>query len=113
MTYDDGILKVYRITNESSNGAMPTKTRTLLLSAYFGFETVGFRRYFTGLQANRDIEYIVDIPEWHDIMQTDEILLEDGIADHESTYFRVAQKQMTTDDDGIRMTRLSLERVKV
>lgn len=113
MTFDDGILKIYRLTNTAENGAMPTATRALLLSSFFGFETVGYRRYFTALQANREIDYIVNIPEWHDeIKQTDEVKLEDGIPSHDDVYFRVAQKQMTSDDDGIRITRLSLTLIK-
>ncbi len=40
MTFDDGILQVYRTENTAENGAMPRETQTLLSEHYFGYDVL-------------------------------------------------------------------------
>lgn len=112
MTYDDGILDIYRNTNSAENGRMPVMTETLLSSHYFGFETVGVQRYFTAQMAHQQIDYVVHIPGWWDIIVTDTVKIRDGVSFHEAPDYRVTMVQQTQDNDGLKITRLSLERVK-
>ena len=104
-TFDDGVLKIYSVENTADPGDMPVTGLVEKASFYFGYETVGISRFYTALQANRQIESVVHIPGWNDIGATDVCVLENG------NQYIVPQIQPTLDDDNLRITRLSLERV--
>lgn len=104
-TFDDGILTIYSIENIAKPGDMPVTRLVKKASFYFGYETVGINRFYTALQANRQIEFVVHIPGWNDIGATDVCVLENG------KQCTMPQIQPTLDDDNLRITRLSLERV--
>lgn len=112
MTFDDGIVSVFRTTNIAENGAMPVESPALLFSEYFSFSALGVTRYFTALQANQQIELVVDIPGWPGARVTDIAELDDGIDDHSGIRFRIVMVQLMKDDNGLDMTRISLERIK-
>lgn len=112
MTFDDGIISIYRTENIAENGAMPVEQPALLFSEYFSFDVVGVQRYYTALQANQQIELVVNVPGWDVPRVTDYAQLDDGIEDHEGIRFRIQQVQMTYDNDRLKITRLSLERIK-
>ena len=105
MTFDDGILTIYEVTNSAQPGAKPAPALIEKSRHYFGFETLGITRYYTALQADQKIATVVDIPEWHNIKTTDICILEDG------GQYTVAMVQPTKDEDGLRIMKLSLERV--
>lgn len=48
---------------------------------------------------------MVNIPGWEDIQMTDVCVMENG------DQFRILTRQPTLDDNGLRITRLSLERI--
>lgn len=104
-TFDDGILTIYSVENIAELGDMPVTGLVEKASFYFGYETVGINRFYTALQANRQIESVVHIPGWNDIGATDICVLENG------KQYTMPQIQPTLDDDNLRITRLSLERV--
>ncbi len=105
MTFDDGILKIYEIENVSENGKKPEKMLVKKSEHYFGFETLGIRRYFTALQAQRKIESVVNVPGWNAIVATDICVMEDGCQ------YKMAMVQLTKDEDDLKITKLSLERL--
>ena len=72
---------------------------------YYGFDTLGFSRYYTALQAKQQIESVVHVPGWGDIRTKDICALENG------DQFRIELSQPTLDKDGLRITKLSLERM--
>ena len=104
-TFDDGILTIYSVENIAEPGDMPVTGLVEKASFYFGYETVGINRFYTALQVNRQIESVVHIPGWNDIGATDICVLENG------KQYAMPQIQPTLDDDNLRITRLSLERV--
>lgn len=106
MTFDDGALRVYRVENNAAQGAMPQETETLLSVHYFGFDVLGFSRYYTALQANQSISAVVNIPGWHDISVLDIAEMEDG------RRYRIRLCQPMKDENGLDMTKLTLERVE-
>ena len=110
-TFDDGQIDVYRTMNTAANGAMPVETPTLLFSEYFGFSVLGASRYYAALQANQQIELVVDIPDWPDVNVTDLAKLQDGIMAHEGIFYRIVMVQPQTGMNGLRFTRLSLAKV--
>lgn len=104
-TFNDGILTIYRTENIGDPGMKPVVGLVKKERYHYGFDTLGFNRYYTALEAKQQIESVVNIPGWGDIRATDICELENG------DQFKIALRQPTLDDDGLRITKLSLERV--
>ena len=105
MTFDDGILKIYTLENIALPGKKPIKGLRLKSSHYFGFETVGINRFYTAMQANNQIADLVHIWQDRDITAKDICILEDG------KQYRCSMVQHTEDEDGLRITKITLERL--
>lgn len=105
MTFDDGILTIYKVENTAHPGQMPVEGLTEKDRYYYGFDTLGINRFYTALQAQQQIEAVVNVPGWGDIAATDVCALDNG------DQFRIAMRQPTLDDNGLRITKLSLERI--
>ena len=85
---------------------MPVYELTYKASYYFGFDYVGFSRYYEALKAQVQLEHVVNIPDWVDIDTADTIALEDGYK------YRIAQIQRQWDESGLKYTKISLERIR-
>ncbi len=105
MTFDDGILTIFSAENVSVPGGMPIVQLIPKERYYYSFDNLGINRYYTALQAQQTIEAVVNIPGWGNISATDICTLDDG------TQYRIVMRQSTTDEDGLRITKLSLERI--
>ena len=105
MTFDDGILTIYKVENTAHPGQMPVEGLTEKDRYYYGFDTLGINRFYTALQAQQQIEAVVNVPGWGDIAATDICALDNG------DQFRIVMRQPTLDDNGLRITKLSLERI--
>lgn len=105
MTFDDGILTIYAVANTAQPGQMPVEGLEEKEKYYYGFDTLGINRYYTALQAQQQIEAVVNIPGWGDIAATDVCALDND------DQFRIVMRQPTLDDNGLRITKLSLERI--
>ena len=86
MTFDDGKLEIYRTVNAADPGEKPRMELRYQSSHAFGYETVGISRYYTALQAKEKIRI-------------------------EGASFRCAMVQHVLDENGLKITRLSLERL--
>lgn len=106
MTFDDGILKIYKLENTALKGDKPNEKLVYKSSHYFAFEDLGITRYYTALSNNQLIESVVGIHLDRSICVLDIAKMEDG------SLFRIVMIQHPTNKDGIRYTRLSLERLK-
>lgn len=104
MKHDDGILEVYTLSNEASNGLMPDMAKTLFERHFFKFRTVGYGRYYMASGVNMQVDLVCRIWESRDIRNDMAVLL-DG------EWYRIVQIQHLEDEDGLRVTDLSLERV--
>lgn len=104
MTFDDGILTIFREENTALPGEKPKTELKFKERFYFGFETLGYGRYYTAKQARERIDFVVHIGDWPDVRTDDICRLEDG----GKYIIRLAQP---TYDDGLKVTRLSLERM--
>lgn len=114
MTFDDGIVGVYELTQVRIPGKMPTDSLQLQERFYFKYETLGINRYYTALQAKQDIEAVVSIPGWNEIKANRHVAViadTDGTLTAECRQYRIVMAQLTIDEDGLRITRLSLERI--
>ena len=107
MTYNDGVVQVYRFgTNAAEQGNKPKKGLIYVESFFYGYETLGFNRYYTALAANQQIEAVIRIPEWNELDPAETVLrLENG------KDYRIVLVQPTADERGEHYTRLSLERI--
>ena len=106
MTFDDGIVKIYEIGNIAARGKEPKEGLVAYESFFFGYDTLGINRYYTALQANQQIEAVINIPGWNQINAANHVaVMENG------DQFRVQMVQTMLDEDGLRITKLSLERL--
>lgn len=105
MTFDDGILKIYRLENTAQKGDMPNEQLVYKSSFYFGFDNLGISRYYTALSHNQRIESVVNIEFDTDVRVLDIVEMEDG------SYFKIQMLQREKDDDGLIYLKLSLERL--
>lgn len=106
MTFDDGILTIYTVENQAAPGDKPVYGLNEKMKSYFSYQTLGINRYYTALQADQQISAVVAVPAWDDIRVTDICVLEDG------TQYTIMMVQAERDDMGLRIMRLSLERVE-
>lgn len=104
MTFDDGILKIYSIKNTAKKGDKPALVLCYKSSHYYGFENIGIQRYYTALEHNQQIDSVLSIYRDDTIRYSDIVQLEDRL------FYEIKTIQPTTDDNGILITRLSLER---
>lgn len=105
MTFDDGIVTIYRLENKAKKGDMPDMKLFYKSSYHFSFEELGLTRYYTALSAKQLIESVIAIYLDRSILTNDIATMEDG------TQFKIVMVQHPMDDDGLRYTRLSLERI--
>ncbi len=105
MTFDDGVLEIYQTINASEKGDKPNISLRKKDAFYFGYDTVGITRYYTAMQAGQKISAVVNIPDWPDISSLDICVLED------EEQYRIVMKQKTKDENGLKITKLSLERL--
>ena len=104
MKHDDGVLDIYEVTNNARNGLMPSWTKTKVSSHYFEYRTVGYNRFFTAAGINSQIDLVCRIWEDRTIANNQVVLLN-------GAYYRIVQIQHLYDDDYLRVTDLSLERI--
>ena len=105
MTFDDGIIQICSVVNGADPGDKPVRMLSPVESFHFGYDNLGITRYYTALQAHQQIEAVVNIPGWNRIAVESVAVLEDG------TQYAVRMVQPQTDEDGLRITKLSLERI--
>lgn len=107
MTFDDGILRIYRTENAAAKGEMPREELILQSEHYFGSDVLGYGRYYAALQAQQNISAVVHIPEWHGeaISPLDIAELEDG------GRYLIRLIQQMQDENGLHITKLTLERM--
>ena len=105
MLLDSGVLKVCALENTAPPGSMPAERLEPKSEHWYGERTVGYGRYFTAGQANERVDMLVRVWEDRSITTADYCLLEDG------TQYRIVQVQQLLDEDELRVTDLSLERL--
>lgn len=102
MTFDDGILTVYRPQNTAGPGDKPVPGLTFRGRYYYGISSLGVTRYYAAMQAGQDMSAVVAVPGWNDIVTNDVIVLDDG------RKYRAEMVQPETDEFGLRIMRVTL-----
>lgn len=107
MTFDDGILTVYGIINTAQPGEKPVYGLEEKESYYFGYDRIGITRYYTAMQANQQIEAVVNIPGWNPVKVTDAVVIKE-MGDMQ---YQVNMVQPELDENGLKITKLTLGRM--
>nr|DAR74435.1 MAG TPA: hypothetical protein [Caudoviricetes sp.] len=102
MLHDSGIVTIYKVSVDE-NGPPPKVEKLVKRSThYFGEMTVGIQRYYEAAKVGQQIDRLIEI--WRD----PNIKTRD-IAQIEDRFYFIRQITPTKDEDGILVTRLSLE----
>lgn len=107
MTFDDGILTVYNVKNIAQPGDRPVKELEKKGQYYFGYGQIGVTRYYNAMQASQEVSAIVNIPGWNDVKNTDVVVLTES----SDLQYQVGFVQPELDENGLRIMRLTLERI--
>lgn len=114
MTFDDGIVGIYELTQIKVPSKMPVEGLSLSERYFFGYDTLGINRYYTALQAKQEIVAVINIPGWHEIAANRHIAIiagVDGNITADEQQYRIVMVQPMTDEYGLRITKMSLERI--
>jgi len=106
---DAGTLTVCSLTNVADNGAMPVEILTPVASSYYEDRVVGYGRYFAAKGVNEQVDLTVRswrLPEARAGMYA---VLSDGENDGQ---YRIVQVQHLLNEDGLKVTDLSLARLE-
>lgn len=106
---DAGTLKVCELTNTAANGAMPVEELSEIASAYYEDRVVGYGRYFAAKGVNEQVDLTVRswrLPEARAGLYA---VLSDGENDGQ---YRIVQVQHLLNEDGLKVTDLSLARLE-
>lgn len=57
--YRDGVVKIYTITDAAQPGYQPKPTPTLVETLFYAERRVGLRRYYSGKQAQVQVERVI------------------------------------------------------
>lgn len=113
--FDGGLVKIYKIGNASNPGDTPVEGLTFYQSFYFEEKTIGMTRAYAAMQADSKIDRLISI--WQDRSVTDQCVcvifdgskIEDNV--EVGIQYRITQAQHKTNNDGLRISDLTLERL--
>ena len=110
----DGVVGIYELTQTKVPGNMPTEGLLLKERFFFEYDILGIGRYYTAMKADQRIDAVVNIPGWNEIRAYQHIAIiadADGNINSNCAQFRIVMVQPQTDANGLRITKLSLERI--
>mgnify|MGYP001623233990 CR=1 FL=1 len=103
MTFDDGLVEICTVVNLNNPGDIPKKGLRRGEEFYFHEESVGITRYYEAIRANQMIERVIAV--YRAPINVNQIaVFEDG------SQYIIRMVQQTVDENGIKISRLSLER---
>lgn len=106
MILDSGILSLCTLQNTADNGKMPVMQLVLSEEAYYKERTVGYNRLYAAKAVNQQIDKLVRIWRNEDVEVNWYVILEDD------KQYRVDAVQHLYDDDGLKVTDLTLSRLE-
>lgn len=102
MLYDAGIARLYTLIDASAPNRRKLK---LFTSQWYGEQKVGVTRFYAAMAANVRVEKVIELWRNEGITGGMYCILEDG------QQYQVVQTQHGLNDDGLKNTVLTLERV--
>lgn len=108
MTYDDGVLRLYRLVNDAEPGMMPKMREDLIEETCYGERTVGSSRYYNAQQANMQVDILVRVTRTYNAQTGDRVRLEPYSHEPSELPYLVIQVQQVADEEGLPATDISL-----
>lgn len=106
MLLDDGIVFICRLDNVSQPGLMPVEKLVKINKLWFGERTIGYNRQYMARGVDEQVDMLIRVIQTRSIKIGMYAVLGNG------EQFRITNIQHLLDeDDGLRMTDLTLERV--
>lgn len=102
--FDAGIVSVCNLQNTAAPGRMPVQNLVPVFSAYFGERTVGYNRYYAARGVNQDISLLIRI--WRRPVRIGQYAVL-TMSENDGQY-RITNVQKLLDDDGLKVTDLTL-----
>lgn len=104
MTFDDGVVAICDVSNTAAPGEMPIKKLNAVQELSYEEETVGITRYYEAIKTDQLIEMVIVVPREIEISINQMAVLETG------EQYEIRMVQAATDENGLKILRLSLER---
>lgn len=107
--FDGGEVKIYKITDISQPGDMPVEGLVLQNTYLFEERSVGMTRSYMAMQSNAKVDRLIRI--WQDRAAAVDCVctITDGI--ETDAQYRIAANQHTVNENGLKVTDLTLERL--
>lgn len=102
-TFNDGLVKIYAVTDISELGGMPREGLKEKCALRFRERTVGFNRYWAGQQSNVEISLVLRCPCFRGVSTQDIAIPNNG------EQYRIVQVQFP---EGLNVMDLSLVRLE-
>ena len=107
--FDGGLVKVYKITEISEPGDLPTEGLEFQSVYHFEERSIGMTRNYMAMQSNKQIDRLIRIWQDRAVDVGCVCLITDGI--DSDVQYRVASNQHQVNDEGLKVTDLTLEKV--
>ena len=105
MLFDAGILLLCRAVDQSEPGGMPCLKLELVSKHWFGERTIGYGRQYAAMGVNEKIDLLARIWEDRSARIGMYVIIDD-------VQYRIGNVQHLMDENGLRVTELSLERLE-
>ena len=76
--FDNGVVKIYTVTNSAQPGYQPVPALTLKCVLRYEEQRLGVQRYYTGQQNQIQIERVIRTPRYGDVTNQDIAVTESG-----------------------------------
>ena len=103
--FDSGLVKICSLQQTNGNGGMPKFSLVEICTAFYQERTVGVTRMYAALGANVHIDMLIRIWENREVLTDMYCVLENG------DQYKITQIQHLRDDNGLKVSDLTLERV--
>lgn len=111
MNLDSGVLTVWRGTNTAPAGTKPELSYVPLWESCYGEKTVGVTRWYTARQHGDRPDCVVQVPRTYELRTGDDLVTLSPFTHRDGGgAYKLVQIQQVTDEDGLPMTDLTLER---
>lgn len=107
--FDAGLVSICTLTNTAAAGNMPAERLSILETMYFGELTVGMNRFYAAQGVNQQVDLMIRVWRCPCAQAGRYAVLE--YSDYDGQY-RIQQVQHRLDDDGLKVTDLTLTRLE-
>ena len=106
MLLDSGTLRICRLENNADAGNMPKDRLIQLRTHYYGERTVGYGRQYAAKGVNEQVDMVARIWQDRAVRIGMYVVTDDG------NQYRVDNVQQLFDEDGLRVTDLTLSQLE-